>query len=61
MPRYEYQCNKCNFQLIVTRPIYKDDDVVNTQCYHCDGTWKRVFAAAPVQFKGKGFYATDSA
>jgi len=59
MPTYEYECTKSGkrferMQSMSDEPLKK--------CPDCGGPVRRVIAAgAGVIFKGKGFYATDSA
>jgi putative FmdB family regulatory protein len=57
MPIYEYQCNSCNFRF-ERRQGFHDKPVA--RCPKCRGEARRVIHPAPVIFKGKGFYSTDS-
>jgi putative FmdB family regulatory protein len=57
MPIYEYQCNSCNFRF-ERRQGFHDKPVA--RCPKCQGKARRVIHPAPVIFKGKGFYSTDS-
>lgn len=55
MPVYEYYC-VCGIQFSVERSIH--DAEVNPTC-NCGEQMKRSFFAAPIVFKGSGFYRTD--
>ncbi len=59
MPRYTYKCSKCEH---IGDIIHKmDDTFVGVKCDRCGkGKLKKVIQAAPVVFKGSGFYKTDS-
>jgi putative FmdB family regulatory protein len=57
LPIYEYQCRKCG---AVTDVRHGFDETVSQPCPKCGGELARVFSAAPVVFKGSGFYKTDS-
>jgi putative FmdB family regulatory protein len=57
MPTYVYECDNCGKMDI--RQSIRDMSV--SQCPKCMGiNFKKVFSAAPIQFKGSGFYVTDS-
>lgn len=57
MPLYDYRCSQCG-KIFEIRHGF---DQVHTQpCAACGGALVRVFNAAPILFKGSGFYATDS-
>ena len=56
MPIYEYECGSCSHRF-EKREGY--DDEPRAVCPRCEGKARRVFHAAPVIFKGKGFYVTD--
>jgi len=57
MPTYTYNCAECGpmefIQSINDEPL--------TECPHCDSlNFYKTFNKVGVQFKGKGFYSTDS-
>ena len=57
MPTYDYKCQTCQ-ALFEVRQAWNDDNLI--VCIMCGDTEvQKVFSAAPVHFKGKGFYATD--
>ena len=57
MPTYTYSCNKCGLQ-----EIYQSiAENTLTHCPICDSiNFNKIYNAVGVQFKGKGFYSTDS-
>ncbi|MCH7698298.1 MAG: FmdB family transcriptional regulator [Chloroflexi bacterium] len=57
MPTYEYQCAKCS-NLYEKREGF--DAPAQQKCPSCGGKAQRVIQAAPIVFKGSGFYKTDS-
>lgn len=58
MPWYDYQCEKCGTVFEVNRPMTESG---KAKCTACGSTRTvRIYAAAPIVFKGGGFYATDS-
>jgi putative FmdB family regulatory protein len=57
MPIYEYQCNACHFRFEQKQKFH---DKPIAKCPKCGGEARRVIHPAPVIFKGKGFYSTDS-
>lgn len=57
MPLYEYQCAKCS-NLYEKREGF--DAPAKQKCPSCGGKAQRVIQAAPIVFKGSGFYKTDS-
>ena len=57
MPIYEYRCSKCGktfeaLQSIGAQPI--------TKCIYCQGKTKKIVSLSSFQFKGSGWYITDS-
>lgn len=56
MPVYDYKCRDCGVNLIESRSIHEPGPA---HCM-CGGDLLRVFSAPAVQFKGPGFYKTDS-
>ena len=58
MPWYDYQCEKCGFVFEVQRAM---SDTGKVQCKSCNSTRTvKIFTPAGIQFKGSGFYVTDS-
>lgn len=58
MPWYDYQCEKCAGTFEVQRAFGATGKV---KCPGCGSTRTlKVFSPAVVQFKGSGFYVTDS-
>jgi putative FmdB family regulatory protein len=57
MPLYDYACTKCG-QVREVRHGF--DENYTEPCEACGAPLRRVFNAAPVLFKGSGFYVTDS-
>ncbi|HEV3091519.1 MAG TPA: FmdB family zinc ribbon protein [Candidatus Cybelea sp.] len=57
MPLYDYACTKCGQSVEVRHGF---DETHDAPCKACGAPMRRVFNAAPVLFKGSGFYVTDS-
>jgi putative FmdB family regulatory protein len=57
MPLYDYKCQQCGK---VTEIRHGFDESHADPCPACGGALKRVFSAAPIVFKGSGYYVTDS-
>jgi putative FmdB family regulatory protein len=57
MPLYDYACTKCGR---VHEVRHGFDESHSEPCASCGAPLRRVFNAAPVLFKGSGFYVTDS-
>ncbi len=57
MPLYDYACTKCGHTIEVRHGF---DQTHEEPCAVCGAPVRRVFNAAPVLFKGSGFYVTDS-
>lgn len=57
MPIYEYRCLDCRHEYEKREGF---DAPALQQCPKCEGTARRVLHAAPIVFKGSGFYVTDS-
>ncbi len=57
MPLYDYACTKCGHTVEVRHGFNETNE---EQCPACGASLRRVFNAAPVLFKGSGFYVTDS-
>jgi len=56
MPQYTYNCAECG-----PKEITHSIDTVLTSCPHCDTLdFRKTFNSVGIQFKGKGFYSTDS-
>lgn len=56
MPTYTYRCTSCQDRSEVQHSIKEDGP---KDC-HCGGALRRTFSPPLVQFKGSGFYKTDS-
>jgi putative FmdB family regulatory protein len=56
MPIYEYECGTCCHRFEKRQGFDEEPKAV---CPRCEGKARRVFHAAPIIFKGKGFYVTD--
>ena len=57
MPLYDYKCTECGK---VTEVRHGFNESHADPCPACGGTVQRVFSAAPIVFKGSGYYVTDS-
>jgi putative FmdB family regulatory protein len=57
MPLYDYKCTQCGK---VTEVRHGFNESHADPCPACGGTMQRVFSAAPIVFKGSGYYITDS-
>jgi putative FmdB family regulatory protein len=57
MPLYDYKCTSCGH---VTEIRHGFDENFEGACPVCSSRMARVFSAAPIVFKGSGFYVTDS-
>ena len=57
MPLYEYGCPSCG---LVTDVRHGFDEKPEVTCEKCGTRLVRRFSAAPIVFKGSGFYVTDS-
>ena len=57
MPVYEYRCHKCGNRYEKREGF---DAPSRQKCPKCRGRATRVLQAAPIVFKGSGFYVTDS-
>ena len=57
MPLYDYACTQCGHTLEVRHGF---DEAYAQPCAKCGAAMRRVFNAAPILFKGSGFYVTDS-
>lgn len=57
MPLYEYGCPSCG---LVTDVRHGFDEKPEVACEKCGTHLVRRFSAAPIVFKGSGFYVTDS-
>ena len=58
MPWYEYECPE-GHRTTKIFPMLEKPDVTSCPRPDCATIAKRVFNAAPVHFKGPGFYRTD--
>jgi putative FmdB family regulatory protein len=57
LPLYEYGCPSCG---LVTDVRHGFDEKPDVTCERCGTRLVRRFSAAPIVFKGSGFYVTDS-
>jgi putative FmdB family regulatory protein len=57
MPLYDYKCTQCG-KVIEVRHGFNESHA--DPCPACGGALQRVFSAAPIVFKGSGYYITDS-
>ncbi|MGA3038702.1 MAG: FmdB family zinc ribbon protein [Vulcanimicrobiaceae bacterium] len=57
MPLYEYGCPACGHVADVRHGF---DDKPEVTCEKCGAAMTRRFSAAPIVFKGSGFYVNDS-
>ncbi len=57
MPIYEYQCQQCNERHEI---IQRFSDAPLSHCPSCGGDMKKLISSPAIQFKGSGFYKTDS-
>ena len=57
MPLYEYKCEKCGERVEI---IQRVSDKPYSHCPKCGGDMKKQISAPAIQFKGSGFYKTDS-
>jgi putative FmdB family regulatory protein len=57
MPLYDYACTRCGR---IHEVRHGFDETHGAPCDACGAPLRRVFNAAPVLFKGSGFYVTDS-
>ncbi|MEK9727342.1 MAG: FmdB family zinc ribbon protein [Candidatus Margulisiibacteriota bacterium] len=57
MPTYRYRCKSCSHEFETFQSMM--DDPLNT-CPQCSQEIFRIIQPVGVQFKGSGFYITDS-
>jgi putative FmdB family regulatory protein len=57
MPLYDYKCTSCGK---VTEVRHGFNESHTDPCPACGEKVQRVFSAAPIVFKGSGYYVTDS-
>jgi putative FmdB family regulatory protein len=57
MPLYEYKCAFCGQTAEIRHGFTENQE---RPCPACGAAMARVFSAAPILFKGSGFYVTDS-
>lgn len=58
MPTYTYRCKTCKIVTEVKQSIH---DAPMTHCIKCNGEANRIITSEiSIQFKGSGFYCTDS-
>lgn len=56
MPTYDYECPRCRLVLELQHPM---SDSSPRYCQDCESVLVKRIQAAPVHFKGAGFYRTD--
>jgi putative FmdB family regulatory protein len=56
MPTYDYKCPKCEMTMVVIRTLQEEER--KPICVNDAIELVRTYSSPPVQFKGKGFYAT---
>jgi putative FmdB family regulatory protein len=56
MPTYEYECGSCHHRFDLKQSF---NDKPQADCPKCKKKARRIFHAAPIIFKGSGFYVTD--
>jgi putative FmdB family regulatory protein len=59
MPSYEFACQTCG--LTFERSMPAGSDQTGVRCPTGHRSVRRIYSAAPVFFRGSGFYATDHA
>ena len=57
MPLYEYECDVCGHRF---EKIQKFSDPLEDTCPKCAGHVHKLASSPAIQFKGSGFYITDS-
>jgi putative FmdB family regulatory protein len=57
MATYEYKCATCGIQIEIQRPM--TDSSAAPMC-DCGTQMNQVYGSFGLQFKGSGFYSTDS-
>lgn len=58
LPTYHYRCKSCNYDFTEQQSF---SDTPITVCPQCGKEQvRKVFSAVPIEFKGSGFYRTDS-
>lgn len=57
MPRYDYRCPECSYEVEIQRSFNDDKEIL---CFSCAIPLIKVFSSTPIHFKGSGFYSTDS-
>lgn len=56
MPRYDYRCPDCGYEVEIQRSFNDDKEIL---CDSCLVPLIKVFSSTPIHFKGSGFYSTD--
>jgi putative FmdB family regulatory protein len=57
MPLYEFSCSTCGAKFEKRFPLSTEQ--ADVRCPSGHRKVRRIYAAAPVIFKGRGFYVTD--
>jgi len=58
MPVYTFQCEVCG--AVFSKRMHMDEDRSNLTCPEGHTPTHRLYAPPAIEFKGLGFYATDS-
>jgi putative FmdB family regulatory protein len=58
MPRYEYECKKCNHIFTRFRPMRDSSKTAACPCCGCESN-RKITAPGGFILKGKGFYKND--
>ena len=53
---YEYECPACGNVIDIERKMSDPEGEYDCPTPKCETVLKRKFSAAPIQFKGRGFY-----
>jgi putative FmdB family regulatory protein len=58
LPKYDYVCIECDFNVEITKSFDEADR--KEICKKCGIAMNKVYGTIGVQFKGSGFYKTDN-
>lgn len=56
MPRYDYVCPSCKFEVVIKHGM---NETCYPTCSNCDDLMIKKISIPNLQFKGSGFYITD--